>query len=158
MIKNIFALVSLLISLCVSAQPMVVTCTLESEYMRDRVRDGLLSGVVCSDCRVAIRVIEDGRTLYLDGFHGHTPRYWFKRDDKLDINGFGGRATWRINSEEISASEEKFEYGKKDGYASLTISRLTGNFYSISVSKNPIGNGNIESTTTGVCRAVKAAF
>lgn len=157
MIKYFSTIVFLLISLGLSAQPLVITCTLETVYTRDGVREARNSGVICRDCRVAIKVVEDGRALHLDGLFS-SASYWKKRDDELDSNGFGGRSTWRITSDEVSAREEKFAYGKKNGYASLTISRLTGSFYSIDVVKNPIGNGNIEEKTSGECQAAKAAF
>lgn len=157
MIKHLSTIVLLLISLGVSAQPLVVTCTLETVYTRDGVRDASNSGVFCRDCRIAIKVMEDGSALFLDGLNAST-RYWHKRDDKLDINGYGGRSTWKITSDEVSAQEEKFAYGKKNGHASLNINRLTGSFYSIYVVKNPIGNGNIEEITSGECQAAKAAF
>lgn len=157
MIKYLYGITLFVISLNSTAQPIVVKCTLETTYTRDGVLEVAYSGIFCNDCRLGIKVLEDGRTLNIDGLLTHGA-FWNNRDGKLDSNGFGGRASWSINSEEISASEDIYTYGNKNGYASLTISRLTGRFYSVYKIKNPIGRGNIEEIVSGNCQASKSAF
>lgn len=121
MIKNFAAIALFLISLGASAQSFVVQCKLEIKFTRDGVLEKDNSGVWCPDCRVAITVRENGRELYLDGVWA-SAAHWKKSDDKLDSHGFGGSGIWSINSDEISARQQIFEYGKKKGYATLTIS------------------------------------
>lgn len=152
MIKNIAAIALFLISLGASAQSLVVQCKLEIKFTRDGVLEN--SGVWCSDCRVAITVRENGRKLYLDGVWA-SAAHWEKSDDKLNSHGFGGLGTWSINSDEISARREIFEYGEKKGYSTLKISRLTGSFYFYKVIENPIGHGNYEERMNGQCLAAK---
>ena len=157
MIKNFAAIALFLISLGASAQSLVVQCKLEIKFTRDGVLEKDNSGVWCPDCRVAITVRENGRALYLDGVWA-SAAYWEKSDDKLNSDGFGGSGIWSINSDEISARREIFEYGKKKGYATLKISGLTGSFYFYKVIENPIGHGNYEEQMNGQCLAAKPAF
>lgn len=156
--KIIFQIIVLLFSANSFAQPFVLSCNLNTEYIRDKVVEKQNTGVWCQSCAVAIAV-ERKNVLRLDNVEPEFG-FFYNTNNKveLDSNGFGKAGTWSIDETAIKAHNRLYEYNKDVGYISLNINRLTGKFFATSTIINPIGKGNIESTLTGTCKSQKAAF
>lgn len=140
------------------AQPFVLSCNLNTEYIRDKVVEKQNTGVWCQSCAVAITV-ERKNVLQLDNVEPEFG-YFYNTNNKVDLdsNGYGRVGTWSIDETAIKAHNRFYERHKDVGFISLSINRLTGRFFATSIRINPIGKGNIESTLSGTCKSQKAAF
>ncbi|WP_146183857.1 hypothetical protein [Limnohabitans sp. T6-20] len=140
------------------AQPFVLSCDLNTEFIRDKIIDPKNSGVWCKACAVAITV-EKKNVLSLANVDSEVS-YFYNTNNKVDLdsNGFGWAGTWSVDEQAIKAYNRIYQYNKDVGYTILNINRLTGRFYATSTIVNPIGKGNVETTLSGACKSKKAAF
>ena len=140
------------------AQPFVLECDLDTKYVRDNVVEKDLSGVWCKSCKVTIAVHERGY-LSIRGVNSEfAVLYDTKGKRDVDSLGWGFDGTWSISSTAIEGSYTSIKRNKNAGWTSVTINRLTGDFFGYLKTDNPIGEGDIVVTTKGQCRAIKAAF
>ncbi len=139
-------------------QPFVLECDLDTKYVRDNVIDKDYSGAWCRSCKISITVDERG-DLSIKGLNpGFGTLYDTKGKRDVDSIGWGFDGTWSISSTAIEGSYTSIKRNKNAAWTSVTINRLTGDFFGYLKTDNPIGEGDIVVTTKGQCRAIKAAF
>lgn len=140
------------------AQPFILSCDLNTEYIVEKTIDPKNSGVWCKACAVAITVVRKN-VLSLANVAPEVS-YFYNTDNKLDLdsNGFGWAGNWTVDEQAIKANNRIYQYNKDVGYTTLNINRLTGRFYATSTIVNSIGKGNVEVTLSGTCKSQKAAF
>lgn len=142
------------------AQPFLLECNLDTKFVRDNVVEKDYSRL-CKSCKIEITVDEKSGILLIDGVGPQFGTlYDTKGKDVVDSIDHRINGTWSISSRAIVGSYVT-NYGTKErglGRTSVTINRLTGDFYGHHKSKNPIGEGDIVVTTNGQCRSAKPAF
>ena len=119
------------------AQPFVLECDLDTKYVRDNVVEKDYSGL-CKSCKIIVTT-DAKRILLIDGVgpeFGHL--YDTKGKNDVDSLGWGFNGTWSINTNVIGGSYTSIKNNKDAGWTSVTINRLSGNFFGYHKSKNPI--------------------